>query len=88
MKNVGFLIKNLPFAWRKAEKHYKRAIEVSNEIGAKGILGQAYLDLGILYKLKKRNKQSMECIQKASQAFEQCNAVLFSEQADKILTSL
>ena len=53
-KNIGFLVKNVPFASIKAEGHLNKAIEVAKEIGAQGILGQAYLDLGLLHKRKKK----------------------------------
>jgi hypothetical protein len=33
-KNIGFLIKNLPFASRVAEEHFNKAIEIAKEIGA------------------------------------------------------
>ncbi|GAI10282.1 unnamed protein product [marine sediment metagenome] len=57
-KNIGFLIKNVPFASKKAEAHFKKAIEVAKEIGAKGVLGQAYLDLGLLHRAKGRTDQA------------------------------
>ena len=34
VKNIGFLIKNVPFAAKRAEEHLTRAIEISKEIGA------------------------------------------------------
>lgn len=49
MKNLGFLLKNMPFARRKAQEHFKRSIKVSEELGAKCVSGMAYLDLGLLY---------------------------------------
>ena len=53
-KNIGFILKNVPSAAKKAVEHFNRAIEGAKEIGAKGIEGQAYLDLGHLQKLKGR----------------------------------
>jgi tetratricopeptide (TPR) repeat protein len=53
-KNIGFLVKNVPLAGRKAEQHFNKAINMAKEIGANGILGQTYLDLGLLHKAKKR----------------------------------
>jgi hypothetical protein len=53
-KNVGFLVKNAPFASKKAEDHINKAIDIFKEIGAKGFLGTAYLELGLLYKKRKR----------------------------------
>ena len=87
-KNIGFLIKNVPFASKKAEYHFKKAIEVAEEIGAKGTLGQAYLDLGLLHKAKGRIDQARECISTSIDLFEQCEAEGFLKQAKEALASL
>jgi tetratricopeptide (TPR) repeat protein len=87
-KNIGFLIKNVPFASKKAEKHFSRAIEVAKEIGAKGTMGMAYLDLGLLHKTKKRTKQARRCISEAIQLFEQCEAEFYLKQASEAFASL
>jgi class 3 adenylate cyclase/tetratricopeptide (TPR) repeat protein len=87
-KNIGFIIKEVPFASKKAEHYLKRAIELSKEVRAKGVLGQAYLDLGLLHKAKKRNEQAKECISEAINIFEQCGAEVYLRQAREALTSL
>jgi class 3 adenylate cyclase/tetratricopeptide (TPR) repeat protein len=87
-RNVGFLIKAVPFAASKAEGHFNKAIGVAEEIGAKGILGQVYLDLGRLHKAKKRKDKARECIAKAIEYFEICEAETFLKQAREELQSL
>jgi tetratricopeptide (TPR) repeat protein len=87
-KNIGFLIKNVPFASKKAEKHFSRAIEVAREIGAKGTMGMAYLDLGLLHKTKKKTEQARRCISEAIQLFEQCEAEFYLNQARGAFASL
>jgi tetratricopeptide (TPR) repeat protein len=87
-KNIGFLVKNVPFASKKAEDHFNKAIEVAKGIGANGILGQAYLDLGILHKTKGRIDQARKCISNAIALFEKCEARIFLEQAKEALASL
>jgi tetratricopeptide (TPR) repeat protein len=87
-KNLGFLLRSVPFASRKAENHFKKAIEVAKEIGAKGILGQAYLDLGLLHKAKKRTDYAQDCFSEAIKIFEQCEADRFLKQATEALASL
>jgi len=42
-KNIGFIIRNVPSAGKKAEDHFKKVIEVVKETWVKGALGQAYL---------------------------------------------
>jgi class 3 adenylate cyclase/tetratricopeptide (TPR) repeat protein len=88
MKNIRFLVKNLPFASKKAEDHFKKSIEVSKEIGAKGVLGNAYFNLGLLYKVRGKKDQARESISKAVQFFEQCEAEEYVKQAKGALESL
>jgi class 3 adenylate cyclase/tetratricopeptide (TPR) repeat protein len=87
-KNIGFLVKNVPFASKKAEEHFNKAIEVIKEIGAKGFLGAVYLDMGLFYKARKRTDQARECISKAIQVFEECEAEVYMKQAKEALASL
>jgi tetratricopeptide (TPR) repeat protein len=88
VKNLGFLAKNVPFASKKAEDHLKKAIKVAQDIGAKGYLAQALLDLGKLHRLKKRTADAKECISKAIELFEQCEAEVYLKQARDDLASL
>jgi class 3 adenylate cyclase/tetratricopeptide (TPR) repeat protein len=87
-KNVGFLIRNGPFASKKAEDHFNRAIEVAEEIGAKGLLGQGYLNLGLLHKAKGKTEQAKQNIAEAIQLFERCEAEIYLKQAKEVLASL
>jgi tetratricopeptide (TPR) repeat protein len=87
-KNIGFLIKNVPFASKKAEEHFGRAIEVAKEIGSKGTMGMAYLDLGLLHKMKGKTEQAKKCLSEAMQIFEQTEAEGFLKQAQEALASL
>jgi tetratricopeptide (TPR) repeat protein len=87
-KNIGFLMKNVPFASKKAVDHFNRAIEVSKKIGAKGPLGLAYLDLGMFYKSKKESDQARECLTEAIKIFEENQGQVHLKQAKEALTSL
>ncbi len=87
-KNIGFLMKNVPFADKKAESHFNKSIEVAKEIGAKSLLGPVYLDLGLLHRAKKRTDQARECISEAIQIFEQFEAEVPLKQAKEALASL
>ena len=88
IKNIGFLLRNLPFAGRKAEKHFVNSINVAKEIGAKSTLAKSYLELGLLYKAKRKKDQARECLSKAIQVFEQCEAETYLSQAKEALASL
>jgi tetratricopeptide (TPR) repeat protein len=87
-KNVGFLVKSVPFAAKKAEEHFNRAIELLKEIGANGFLGYPYLSLGALYKASKRTDQARQCILEAINIFQECGAEGWLKQANEALDSL
>ena len=87
-KNIGFLMKNVPFASQKAEAHFNKAIEVAKEIGAKSLLGQAYVGLCLLHRSKRRKDLARECISEAIQIFEECEAETYVKQAKEAQASL
>ena len=87
-KNLGYLVKNVPFATKKAEKKFNKTIELFKEIGAKGLLGQVYLSLGLLYKATKRTDQARQCISKSIDIFRECEAEAYLKQANEALDSL
>ena len=87
-RNIGFLIKTLPFASRKAEYHLKRSIKTAEEIGNKARLATACLNLGMLHKAKGRIKEARDCISKSILIFEQTGAETNLQQAQKILATL
>lgn len=88
VNNIGFLIKTLPFAHKKAEEHFNTAINTAGEIGAKNYLGLAYLELGKLHKAKGRTEKARDCICNAIDAFEECEADVYLKQAREALASL
>ncbi|MGD9132759.1 MAG: AAA family ATPase [Desulfobacterales bacterium] len=87
-RNIGFMAKNVPAADKKAEGHFKRAIEITKEIGSMNYMARAYFDLGRLHKAKKRIDQARECISKAIELFEQCEADVLLQEAKEALASL
>jgi tetratricopeptide (TPR) repeat protein len=88
VKNIGFIVKNVPFAEKKAEEHFNKAIELLREMGAKGEHGEALLGLGRLYSAKKRNEKARECFSEAVHLFEECDALVYLKQAKEALASL
>ncbi len=88
IRNAGFLVRAIPFATRKAERYFNRSIEVAREIGARGTLGRAYLDLGLLYRAKGKIGQARECLGMAIKVFEQCEAAIYVNQAREALRNL
>ncbi len=87
-KNIGFLAKNVPFATKKAEGHFNKAIELMKGIGANGFLGQVHLGLAKFYKATKRSEQARQAILEAINTFEECEAETYLKQAKEVLASL
>jgi class 3 adenylate cyclase/tetratricopeptide (TPR) repeat protein len=86
--NFGILIRSVLISSKKAEEYLNIAIAVAEEIGAKGLLGQAYLELGALYKAKRKTAQARKYISKAINVFQQCEAEEYLKQARDTLASL
>ena len=88
VKNINFLMKNKPFAWKKAEGHFKRAINAAQKIGAEATLGMSYLNLGLLYRGKGKVDNSRQYLSKAIRIFEKCEAEIYLSMAKDALLSL
>jgi len=88
VKNLRFLLVNAPLAAKKAEAHLLKAIENSEEIGAKGILGQAYLDLASLKKKQGKLGEARKLIADAVALFAACEAKPFLKIAREAQQSL
>lgn len=88
VKNMGFLIKHAPNAWRKAESHFKKTLEIASRTHAHGLLGQASLQLGILYKAKQKNQLAREYLSEAVEIFSKAESHVFLQQAQDALASL
>ena len=71
-----------------SENHLKKAIEVAEEIGAKTVLGPAYLDLGLLRKTEGRVEEARKCILDAIRISEECDATGVLKQAKQALQDL
>jgi class 3 adenylate cyclase/tetratricopeptide (TPR) repeat protein len=87
-KNIGFIVKNAPLAGKKAEEHFNKAIEISKEIGAKGMLGRAYMELGLFYKARKKSGPARKCISEAADIFREYEAEVYLKQAKEAMESL
>ena len=87
-KNLRSLIRAVPGAAKKSEEAFNKAIEIACEIGARSLLGQAYLGLGQLHRAKGRKGKAREIISRANEIFEEIEADGFLKQARKALASL
>ncbi|MFC1896214.1 AAA family ATPase [Thermodesulfobacteriota bacterium] len=87
-KNIGFIIRNVPTAPKKAEAHLTRAIDGAENIGYTSYVAHAKLLLGLVHKAKGRNEKAMECLSEASQIFEAGQAQTLFEKVREQLNSL
>jgi class 3 adenylate cyclase/tetratricopeptide (TPR) repeat protein len=88
LKNIRFLARNIPAAKRKSEYHFNQAINLANEIGAKGIVGQSHLGLGKLFAIRKNPGEAKEHFSKAIEIFKDTGAEVFLQQTEDALQSL
>jgi tetratricopeptide (TPR) repeat protein len=88
VKNIRSLIKLVPGAAKKSEEHFNKAIEIAAEIGAKVLLAQAHLGLGLLHRAKGKTEKARENISKAIEIFEEIDADAHLKQAKEELASL
>jgi class 3 adenylate cyclase/tetratricopeptide (TPR) repeat protein len=87
-RNIGFLLANVPQAALKAEQHLLKAIEIAERIGAKGILGQAYLDLGLLRNKEGKVEEARRFISSSIDLFEPLGANVLLKKAYVALRSV
>ena len=88
LRNLFFVFRNLPFLSKKAERHFNRSIEIAEKIQAKVTLGMAYLNLGVLYKFKRKRAKARDCFAEAIEVFEHCDVDIYANQAKEALASL
>jgi hypothetical protein len=81
-------MKNVPFASKKAEDHFQKCIELTEEIGAHGYRGLSYLELGRLNQARKKTDKARQFIVRAIEILEECKAEQFLQQAKQALKSL
>jgi len=87
-KNIGFLAKYIFIASKKAERHYKNVIKISEKFGAKSIMGGACLDLGIFYMTKKQKDMANDYLYKATILLKECGSDVYLKQANEVQSSL
>jgi len=80
-RNLRFIMRNILVAGRKAEAYLKKSVEVASQIGAIGILGQASLGLGLLYKARGKTDNARDYFSAAIEAFEKSGAERYLKQA-------
>ena len=87
-KNLGFILQNVPFAFKKAEAYFKKAIETAKKCQAQGLLAQSYYGLGQLYLSKNKPVQAKACFSLAESVFKNLEAEIHLTTTRNILKKL
>ena len=89
LKNLFFIITQLPFAKSRVEAYLNRVIAVGQEVDSHGFLhGQALLDMGLLLRSKGKKKSAKEYFTKALQIFHRCSSLTYSKRCQEALDSV
>lgn len=88
VKRLKIRMRILPFCALRARGYFKRAAKWAAEIGARGIEGQAYLDLGTLYLKKGKALKARKYLLQAVHIFEDNHSGTYLSQAKKFLELL
>jgi tetratricopeptide (TPR) repeat protein len=65
LKNVGFVLTNVPFALSKAQRYLDEALRRCRTVEMPGYLAQCLYDLGLLHKARKRLLEARACLTEA-----------------------
>ena len=88
-KNLDFIIKEVPFARRKAIAYLNSVIRVGKKVGARSFgHGRALLDFGLLYQLNGKNQQAQECLAEAQLILAQCKSETYAQRVQQALAAM
>ncbi len=88
MKNIGFIIKNVPVAAKKSEMHLKAAVKKAGKFEMESVKGLAYFELYQLKKFKKKKSEAQKYLTKAITVFEKTGAIHYLKTANIALSKM
>jgi class 3 adenylate cyclase/tetratricopeptide (TPR) repeat protein len=89
LRNLFFIITQLPFAKSRAEAYLHRIIEVGREVKSQGFLhGQALLNMGLLLQLKGKKDSATQYFNEALQIFQRCGSLTYLKRCQEALDSI
>ncbi len=88
IKNLGFIIKEMPGAAKKAEYHCNKTVELAEKYGYRKNEADAYFNLAQLYQVKKKKEKARKYLGKAIDIFTQCQASGDLKQAQELMEKL
>jgi tetratricopeptide (TPR) repeat protein len=88
LRNLGFILRTLPVAARKARSHLEEAIRKARPVDMPGILAHSLLDLGLLCQKKKCLEEARQYLEEASQIAGPLESPLLSKKIGAALELL
>ena len=88
IKNIGFIVQNVPGAMKKAENYLLKTIEEGRKIGSDFMVSQACFDLGLAYKARKQNDKALKYLTKAKEVYERMGADINTKKVEDIIRPL
>ena len=89
IRNLNFIVKDLPFSKVRAEAYLNKIIQVGQEVESQGFLhGQALLNMGLLLRLKGKKTSAMEYFNEALQIFQRCRSEKYLKRCQEALDSV
>ncbi|WP_155313417.1 adenylate/guanylate cyclase domain-containing protein [Desulfosarcina ovata] len=74
LKNLWFFLSHRPRAAKQAETHFKAAVRIAERIGALGMKAQACLNLGRLYRVRRKDDLAEPLVRESLALFERLGA--------------
>ena len=88
VKNLGFLVKTIPFARRKARRALEEALALFETEDARGAIARAQLDLGLLANAEGRAEQARAFLERALEGAEIAAATDIRDRTRQALEGL
>ena len=89
IKNLIFIVTELPFSRRRADAHLNKIIQVGQEIKSQSFLhGQALFNMGLLLRLKGEKASATAYFNDALQIFHRCSSVSCLKRCQEALDSV
>ena len=88
LRNLPFVVTNVPFAAWKAKRYFEEAIRRSRSIDTPGHLARSLLGLGALHKTRKRTEEARACFTEALEVAEQVRDDNIAMKAKEALTAI
>jgi hypothetical protein len=88
LRNLGFVLTNVPFAASKSRRYLEEAINRCRTIGIPGHLARALVGLGSLNLAHKRTDEARSCLEEALSVAESVRAENIAAKAKQALARL